>query len=514
LNCGCAGKKAEKIPLPVMACQKALCAVAVLAMIMPSVAFHHAAVPASRPLLRSSNTCGLCRGDGLNLRASAGDEMAGRGDLEDGTNAERNAQIASLKKSFYSAPTSRDERIPEEEQVGTPTATAGEVSLLGVLRDMPLCRWEMTMLPGYNQVLNVWQPMYTHMFETIIAKEEPWYYVHLQTPGGSKNLMNPEFGLDNPDSKTPRVGVLMRVIKAERRQDSRLTCVVQGLSRVRVLEETQKEPYARATVQHLPDDELTRVYYSRAQEILLARVSNEPAGTQVGVRRVEGWVHTVAHAAAVASQVGWQPFESETVSLTDGGVSQLVPYASTQGLDVELGAAVKEKESEVLEDAAELADSASIRDYVSILGAPVLSTPDLVLGGVLGGGLSGARLPAWEGWQEGCASGGSEGGEGEVEGVAGGLVAEVGEMETKLWIEIDLLIRNLRRIRQRSARLQEKGFSRQETGELDAAAADAGMDMAPQVLVLLQDLPALPLGLRGLVSFVYGVRSHQNVPSD
>ena len=48
---------------------------------------------------------------------------------------------------------------------------------------MPLCRWEMMMLPGFNSVLNVWQPMYVHMFETIIAQDEPWYYVHLQTPG-------------------------------------------------------------------------------------------------------------------------------------------------------------------------------------------------------------------------------------------------------------------------------------------------------------------------------------------
>jgi Lon protease-like protein len=43
----------------------------------------------------------------------------------------------------------------------------------------------------------------------------------------------------------------MRVVGAERREDSRLTCVVQGLARVRVLEQTQKAPYVRATVQVL-----------------------------------------------------------------------------------------------------------------------------------------------------------------------------------------------------------------------------------------------------------------------
>ena len=79
----------------------------------------------------------------------------------------------------------------------------------------------------YNNVLNVWQPMYTHLFESVIAQPKPWYYVHLQTPGGTKNLMNEDFALDTPDAKTPRVGVLMRIVHAQRGKDSRLTCVVQ-----------------------------------------------------------------------------------------------------------------------------------------------------------------------------------------------------------------------------------------------------------------------------------------------
>ena len=46
-----------------------------------------------------------------------------------------------------------------------------------------------------QNVLNVWQPMYTHMFEGIVAKPQPWYYVHLHTPGGSQDLHKPEFEL-------------------------------------------------------------------------------------------------------------------------------------------------------------------------------------------------------------------------------------------------------------------------------------------------------------------------------
>ena len=60
---------------------------------------------------------------------------------------------------------------------------------------MALCRWENVMLPGFNQVLNVWQPEYIHMFESVIARpQHSWYYAHLSTPGG--NLQSPNVALD------------------------------------------------------------------------------------------------------------------------------------------------------------------------------------------------------------------------------------------------------------------------------------------------------------------------------
>ena len=63
------------------------------------------------------------------------------------------SQVAALKRSFYSSPElSQDMPNDRWDRV------------LGLMKDMPLCRWENVILPGYNQVLNVWQPMYTHMF--------------------------------------------------------------------------------------------------------------------------------------------------------------------------------------------------------------------------------------------------------------------------------------------------------------------------------------------------------------
>jgi hypothetical protein len=115
-------------------------------------------------------------------------------DLRDGMDSERNKQVSALKKLFYSsdAQTAQENIAPNAEKS---EQLQKWTSLFGVLEDVPLCRWQMVMLPGFNQVLNVFQPMYTHMFEAIVAKEQPWYYVHLQTPGGTDNLMNPDFDL-------------------------------------------------------------------------------------------------------------------------------------------------------------------------------------------------------------------------------------------------------------------------------------------------------------------------------
>ena len=119
--------------------------------------------------------------------------------------------------------------------------------------------------------------MYTHMFESILAKEQPWYYVHLHTPGGTDNLMDAEYALDDPQSKAPRVGVLMRVISSDHTEDSRLSMVVQGLMRVRIVEQTQKEPYHRATVQLLPDEEITASYYPSAADLLPSQQDSDSA---------------------------------------------------------------------------------------------------------------------------------------------------------------------------------------------------------------------------------------------
>jgi len=68
-------------------------------------------------------------------------------------------QVQALKKAFYSPGASPD------TSSAASFVQPGQHDLMGVKPDMPLCRWRWTVLPGYQSVLNVWQPQYTHMFE-------------------------------------------------------------------------------------------------------------------------------------------------------------------------------------------------------------------------------------------------------------------------------------------------------------------------------------------------------------
>ena len=74
-----------------------------------------------------------------------GSAGAGGGDLAGGADSDRNAQLSSHKKMFYS----------EQEEVG------GPIHDTGLILDMPLCRWSWVLLPGQQLTLNVWQPQYT-----------------------------------------------------------------------------------------------------------------------------------------------------------------------------------------------------------------------------------------------------------------------------------------------------------------------------------------------------------------
>jgi len=403
------------------------------------------------------------------------DDMEGRGDLRGGKNKLRNEQVLALKRSFYSSPEPSEE-IPDAEKLGGRGLAARRVakagtpdSLLGIIRDIPLCRWDNVMLPGFNQVLNVWMPIYTHLFESIIAQPQPWYYVHLHTPGGTDNLMNPDYALDDPASTAPRVGTLMRIQSASRTEDSRLALVVQGLMRVRVVEQTQKEPFNRATVQLFPDDEITASYYESAARLMASSpssrddvvsedvVSHDVASDDVVSDDVasdhvtslpssrqrhdrSSWVHTLAHVAAVVSELDWQEFENANIPLTvQGGVTMtadvaaLSPLSTQEGLEEQLSVNIPIRQQEAMEEALRFVNILQLapQNLSQVLGAPVLSTTDLTANGILS---HSASMPAWDGWLE------RGGGDTQTE-------TATEEVEAKLWVEVDQLLRHFNRLR-------------------------------------------------------------------
>ena len=91
---------------------------------------------------------------------AAGTAAGGGGDLSGGNDEQRNKQVASLRARF-NAPDAED--VPAEEAV---EAAAEKVAAqkLGLLLDLPLCRYSWCLLPGHQVAMSVWQPQYTLMF--------------------------------------------------------------------------------------------------------------------------------------------------------------------------------------------------------------------------------------------------------------------------------------------------------------------------------------------------------------
>ena len=109
------------------------------------------------------------------------------GDLEHGLSQDRNADIQRLKKLFYS-PSAEG----SEEDAASGEAAAAESWLL---RDIPMARWSVALLPHQQVLLNVFQPEYVHMFEALLAMPQPWYYMHTLLPGGVEHLGHPDYAL-------------------------------------------------------------------------------------------------------------------------------------------------------------------------------------------------------------------------------------------------------------------------------------------------------------------------------
>ena len=155
----------------------------------------------------------------------------------------------------------------------------------GILHNLPLWRVGWTELPGRSNMLHVHEPMYTHMFQSLLSHDKPWYFGHLYLPSASDNVKrstsplpakengsdhktneNSAFklktwkdelkeGEDKTDPQSAVIGTLLRVADYRRMENGRLFLLVEALERFVVTNVQQELPYSMADVQLLPDTE-------------------------------------------------------------------------------------------------------------------------------------------------------------------------------------------------------------------------------------------------------------------
>ena len=324
------------------------------------------------------------------------------GDLEGGLNPERNAALEALKRSYLlsSADTAGD------------SADADTAAQLGLLLDVPVCRWSFNILPHHRTVLNVHQAQYTLAFEKLLATPQPWLYAHVMLPGGLENLADPAYALE-PGSSAPLHGTIMQVVAVQREQDARLTLLVQGLSRAIVLRATQSLPYARADMQLLPDDEQLLASARRVARFLHrdASAAATPPPSRVLRRRL-------LLAAAAAEESQWRAYENANLTLSQ--------HLSLSQPDGQLAEGSKLGEAAVIDDAlrqqadgsCDAAEEASDALYKSC--APVIQALERAIDAAV---------------------------EEDGEADARELAAATASLEVQCWLELDRLLSSLATLR-------------------------------------------------------------------
>ena len=262
----------------------------------------------------------------------------GGADLQGGQDEKRNAEVARLKQMFYSY-----EESDQQSQEG-----------LGLHIDLPLARWSCEpFLPHQQILLNIFQPEYTHLFEQLLATPQPWYYMHVQLPGGIESLANQDYALPTltgpppPPSLAPLDGTLMKIVSFTRLSDARMRIVVHGLGRATVVRGTQSLPYARGDVQLLPDAEALSAAARLGRRWLLEGGA-DAATAELTERQIM--------VAAVAEDAWWRTYENAHYELRPG----TVPPAYTSFDPEEAEAAVAGAEEAVLSALRECGEEAEV----------------------------------------------------------------------------------------------------------------------------------------------------------
>jgi Lon protease-like protein len=168
--------------------------------------------------------------------------------------ARRMATVRYLQNAFYANPSKDGD---DDYAFVEPNAQNG-----GLLHNLPLWRVDWVELPGRTNVLNVFEPIYTNMFEQLLRSNTPsqcYFFGHVHLVGGSKNIKHVPQGdwqsYDHHEDAADAavLGTLMRITDYQRLPNGRLLLLVQAMERFVVMKVRQNLPYGRADVQLLPD---------------------------------------------------------------------------------------------------------------------------------------------------------------------------------------------------------------------------------------------------------------------
>ncbi|KAL7547596.1 hypothetical protein ACHAWF_010911 [Thalassiosira exigua] len=210
-----------------------------------------------------------------------------------------------------------------------------------ILDNLPLWRVQWTELPGYQNVLNVHVPHYTHMFRRLTLQHpRPWLFGSVYLPGGSENVGNPDYFLPEQDgmsddelrsigrgSNVTLTGTLMQITHCVSREDGRLTVIVQGVGRFRILAARQQVPYAIARVEMVPDTEAWEQY-------LLPVVANTATDVELSKALMKVTKDMAAREDELFRDLEYlEPVFNEGTGIHGQGVSALSNFNGTAQMD-------------------------------------------------------------------------------------------------------------------------------------------------------------------------------------
>ncbi|KAG7343391.1 ATP-dependent protease La LON substrate-binding domain containing protein [Nitzschia inconspicua] len=195
-------------------------------------------------------------------------------------------QVRSLQMSFYTTSTSF---------MDNPKQPACQLQMsTGRLLQLPLWRDAQWHVPGRSNVLEITDPVYTHMFESILYKPQPWCFGHLYleepivlhdsksnapTITPLSKAEQPLYTWENtPTSLDPKttaaasthtsvtsaaasssssavLGCLMHIADYRRMSDGRLLILAHAMERFVVTDVVRQLPYSVVHAQILPDTE-------------------------------------------------------------------------------------------------------------------------------------------------------------------------------------------------------------------------------------------------------------------